>query len=72
MKKKLANVRYSSRFAMGLFYKPGTKIDVPWCAKYIDNDDCVRFVSIDSRKRGLSELKSGQRLHCIIALVPAC
>jgi len=40
---------------MGLFYEAGTEMDVPWTAKYILDDPCVRFVAIDSKKRGLGE-----------------
>ena len=55
LREKLNNVTYSSRYAMGLFYEPGTEMDVPWTAKYILDDPCVRFVAIDSKKRGLGE-----------------
>ena len=55
LREKLNNVTYSSRYAMGLFYEAGTEMDVPWTAKYILDDPCVRFVAIDSKKRGLGE-----------------
>ncbi|XP_068081991.1 renalase-like [Anabrus simplex] len=47
----LKRVRYSSRYALGLFYDtPNTAFNVPWDAKYIDN--CVfRFIAFDNRKR---------------------
>ena len=54
-KAKLEKVTYSSRYALGLFYKPGTVIDVPWCASYIEDDPVIRFVAIDSKKRDLGE-----------------
>ncbi|KAK2176804.1 hypothetical protein NP493_639g02002 [Ridgeia piscesae] len=54
LREKLNNVTYSSRYAMGLFYEAGTEMDVPWTAKYILDDPCVRFVAIDSKKRGLA------------------
>ncbi|XP_064594453.1 renalase-like [Liolophura sinensis] len=58
VKRKLEAVRYSSRFCLGLFYKAGAKLGVPWSAKYIPDHDCLRFVSIDSRKRGRDEVTS--------------
>lgn len=48
----LKKVEYSCRFAMGLFYKPPTTIDVPWGAKYFYDDPCIRYVAIDNKKRG--------------------
>ncbi|XP_068957884.1 renalase isoform X2 [Petaurus breviceps papuanus] len=51
-KQQLASVRYSCRFALGLFYKAGTRIDVPWAARYIPNNPYICFISIDNRKRG--------------------
>ncbi|XP_072883463.1 renalase isoform X1 [Hemitrygon akajei] len=50
-RQKLETVRYSSRFALALFYEAGTQIDVPWAAKYIVNNPCIRFISIDNKKR---------------------
>ncbi|KAK7507957.1 hypothetical protein BaRGS_00000922 [Batillaria attramentaria] len=50
---KLQAVNYSSRFALGLFYEPGTELPYPWSVKYLDNNPCIRFVAIDSKKRGL-------------------
>ncbi|XP_062927700.1 renalase isoform X4 [Mobula hypostoma] len=50
-RQKLEAVRYSTRFALALFYEAGTQIDVPWAAKYIINNPCIRFVSIDNKKR---------------------
>merc|ERR1711976_72429 len=51
MKENLQNVTYSSRFSLGLFFDPGTKIDVPWCVKYIKDDPVIRFVAVDDKKR---------------------
>ena len=55
LKSKLSAVSYSSRFAVGLFYDQDTKIDVPWSAKYIYDDDCIRFVAIDDKKRNIGK-----------------
>lgn len=48
----LEAVSYSSRFAVGLFFSPNSSFDVAWGAKYITDNPCVRYVSIDNRKRG--------------------
>ena len=47
----LGKVQYSSRYAMALYFSLHDKIDVPWTAKYVTADPCVRFMSVDSRKR---------------------
>ncbi|XP_015202327.1 renalase isoform X1 [Lepisosteus oculatus] len=52
-RQKLEAVSYSSRYALGLFYKADKQIDVPWAAKYITNNPCIRFISIDNKKRNL-------------------
>lgn len=48
--KKLGAVSYSSRYALGLFYKAGVRIDVPWAAKYFSNNPCICFIAIDDKK----------------------
>ncbi|XP_038940436.1 renalase isoform X2 [Rattus norvegicus] len=50
-RQQLASVSYSSRYALGLFYEAGMKIDVPWAGQYITSNPCIRFISIDSKKR---------------------
>lgn len=57
IKEKLETVKYSCRFAVGLFYPPSTKsLNVPWRMYYIDKNqsDCLRFLSIDNAKRNQS------------------
>jgi len=44
-------VQYSSRYAVALYFDQGVKIDVPWTCKYVVDSPCVRFISVDSRKR---------------------
>ncbi|XP_074088349.1 renalase isoform X3 [Macrotis lagotis] len=58
-KQQLASVRYSCRFALGLFYEAGTQIDVPWAAKYIPNNPYICFISIDNRKRDIDAADAG-------------
>lgn len=47
----LESVQYSSRYAVALYFEQGVKINVPWCCKYVTGSPCVRFLSVDSRKR---------------------
>ncbi|XP_044515165.1 renalase [Gracilinanus agilis] len=58
-KQQLRSVRYSCRFALGLFYEAGTQIDVPWAAQYLPNNPSVCFLSIDNRKRDTDAADSG-------------
>lgn len=69
IKADLQNVSYSSRFAVGLFFPPGTCLDVPWSAKYIYDNPCVRYVSVDNRKRNKDSADVGPSV-CIHTSVP--
>jgi len=55
----LKNVSYSSRYAMGLFFSPETRVNYPWAVKYVSGDPCVRFISVDQAKRGVYSEGSG-------------
>ncbi|XP_010603295.1 renalase isoform X2 [Fukomys damarensis] len=61
-RQQLESVNYSSRYALGLFYEAGTKIDVPWAGKYITSNPCIRFVSIDNKKRNIESSEIGPSL----------
>uniref|UniRef100_A0A8C5MZ02 Renalase, FAD dependent amine oxidase n=1 Tax=Leptobrachium leishanense TaxID=445787 RepID=A0A8C5MZ02_9ANUR len=61
-RQQLETVCYSSRYALGLFYEAGTQIDVPWAAKYITDNPCVRFISIDDKKRNVASSIVGPSL----------
>ncbi|XP_078269282.1 renalase isoform X2 [Rhinoraja longicauda] len=61
-RQRLEAVRFSSRFALALFYEAGTRIEVPWAAKYIVDNPCVRFISIDSKKRSSESPEVGPSL----------
>ncbi|KAF7705212.1 renalase isoform X1 [Silurus meridionalis] len=52
-RQKLEDVSYSSRYALGLFYKAGVQISVPWVAKYVSNNPCIRYIATDDKKRNL-------------------
>lgn len=54
-KQQLESASYSSRYALGLFYEAGTQIDVPWAAQYITDNPCIRFISIDNKKRNIGQ-----------------
>ncbi|XP_053167027.1 renalase isoform X2 [Hemicordylus capensis] len=58
-RQQLESVSYSSRYALGLFYEAGTQIDVPWAAQYISNNPCIRFISIDNKKRNIESSDIG-------------
>ncbi|XP_030807530.1 renalase isoform X2 [Camarhynchus parvulus] len=58
-KQQLESVSYSSRYALGLFYEAGTGIAVPWAARYIADNPCVRFISIDNKKRNIESPEIG-------------
>ncbi|XP_030883214.1 renalase [Leptonychotes weddellii] len=61
-RQQLESVSYSSRYALGLFYETGTKIDVPWAGQYITSNPCIRFISIDNRKRNIESSEIGPSL----------
>ncbi|XP_051473025.1 renalase isoform X2 [Apus apus] len=58
-KQQLESASYSSRYALGLFYEAGTRIDVPWAAQYITGNPCIRFISIDNKKRNIESPEIG-------------
>ncbi|MEE6485525.1 hypothetical protein FKM82_014315 [Ascaphus truei] len=61
-RQQLETISYSSRYALGLFYEAGTEVDVPWASKYITNSPCIRFISIDDKKRNLESPGVGPSL----------
>ncbi|KAF6317812.1 renalase, FAD dependent amine oxidase [Rhinolophus ferrumequinum] len=61
-RQQLESVSYSSRYALGLFYEAGTKIDVPWAGQYITSNPCIRFISIDNKKRNIASSEIGPSL----------
>ncbi|XP_065339066.1 renalase-like isoform X1 [Cloeon dipterum] len=64
---KLQTVKYSSRFALGLFF---SRISAPsestWDAKYINDHDVFRFVALDNRKRQKDDLPVAAVFHTSI------
>ncbi|XP_077867677.1 renalase-like [Saccoglossus kowalevskii] len=62
LKSLLDSVVYSSRYALGLYFKPGSNIDVPWCGKYEYKDPCIRWMAVDAKKRGKENSDVGSSL----------
>ncbi|XP_057681740.1 renalase isoform X2 [Corythoichthys intestinalis] len=64
-KQLLQGVSYSSRFALALFFAPGTDLGVPWAVRYFNNyneDDggggeprIVCYAAVEPRKRAAEE-----------------
>ena len=48
----LEEVQYSSRYALALYFSKDAEIKIPWTAKYVKDNPCIRFVCLDSVKRG--------------------
>ncbi|XP_075389854.1 renalase [Tenrec ecaudatus] len=61
-RQQLESVSYSCRYALGLFYEAGLKIDVPWAGQYITSNPCIRFISIDNKKRNIESSNIGLSL----------
>lgn len=58
IKDKLSQVKYSSRFSVGLFYPTSViKLNVPWRIYYVDKNDneYLRFLAVDNAKRNKNE-----------------
>jgi len=63
IKERLESVKYSTRFVLAMFFDKQVDLGVPWAAKYINNNDIVRFVSVDNMKRGVPERPSSVLVH---------
>lgn len=50
-KQQLDGVLYSSRFAVALFFSPDVVFSFPWAARYVSDSSCIRYITVDSRKR---------------------
>jgi len=51
----LQNVQYSSRFAVAIRLPEDLVPPVKWMAMYVNDNPCVRFVALDTVKRGKGE-----------------
>nr|CAD7570038.1 unnamed protein product [Timema californicum] len=62
----LKSVKYSSRYALCLFYNAKVEIDEPWDVKYIYDDEIFRYVAIDNKKRNKADSPPAIVLHTTI------
>lgn len=63
---KLANVKYSSRYAVGLFYDRNTPVpECNWTAKYCDSS-IIRYMCWDTAKRGAKTAGKTLLIHTTV------
>ncbi|XP_058477725.1 renalase [Solea solea] len=58
----LQDVVYSSRFALALFFSPDVVFSFSWAARYVSDNDCIRYVAVETRKRNADCLGLGPSL----------
>lgn len=46
----LDTVVYSSRFAVALFFPPDVALNFPWAARYVSDNQCIRYIAVEPRK----------------------
>ncbi|KAJ0060558.1 hypothetical protein NL108_016027, partial [Boleophthalmus pectinirostris] len=65
----LAQVRYSSRFALVLFFSRDSSLDLEHDLKYVSNSPCIRYISVEHRKRDtdLSDLGPSLVVHTSVS-----
>lgn len=59
----LKSVNYSSRYALVLFFNSAHAFETDWDAKYIQDDEIFRYVSLDNRKRNKPNLPLAAVFH---------
>ncbi|KAJ9583523.1 hypothetical protein L9F63_022141 [Diploptera punctata] len=59
----LASVKYSSRYALVLFFNSIYALETNWDAKYVYNDEVFRYISFDNRKRNRPDLPLAAVFH---------
>ncbi|KAE8743769.1 hypothetical protein FOCC_FOCC009602 [Frankliniella occidentalis] len=59
----LRAVKFSSRYALALYFNSGDGQHEPWAAKYIDNNPVFRYASIENRKRNRPEKPPAAVFH---------
>ncbi|MEQ2243362.1 hypothetical protein ILYODFUR_006306 [Ilyodon furcidens] len=50
-REQLEGVRYSSRFAIALFFSPDVVFSFTWGARYVTDSHCIRYIAVDNKKR---------------------
>ncbi|XP_055360212.1 renalase isoform X2 [Betta splendens] len=61
-KQNLERVVYSSRFAVALFYSPDVAFGFPWAARYVTHNSCIRYITVESRRRNTADSGRGPSL----------
>ena len=56
----LRGVRFSSRYALGLFFGAAGGPSVAWGARYVSDHPVIRYVAVDSVKRGQGTYVDGE------------
>ncbi|XP_034251037.1 renalase-like [Thrips palmi] len=59
-------VKFSSRYALALYFNSGDGQHEPWAAKYIDGHPVFRYVAIENRKRNRPEQPPAAVFHSSI------
>ncbi|MEQ2270981.1 hypothetical protein XENORESO_018897, partial [Xenotaenia resolanae] len=52
-REQLEGVRYSSRFAIALFFSPEVVFSFTWGARYVTDSHCIRYIAVDNKKRSI-------------------
>uniref|UniRef100_A0A8C1S2Q7 Renalase, FAD-dependent amine oxidase n=1 Tax=Cyprinus carpio TaxID=7962 RepID=A0A8C1S2Q7_CYPCA len=63
-RRMLEAVSYSSRYALGLFYKADTQIDIPWAAKYVQEKDAVKPIILEELEKVMPGLPQPDSIKC--------
>jgi renalase len=66
MKQNLQSVKFSSRYALCLFFDSKYTFNTGWDAKYIYDNEIFRYVAFDNKKRNRPDLSSAVVFHTTI------
>jgi len=58
LSEKLYSIKYNSVFCLGVFYDEKVELGFNWSAKYFPSDPYIRYVAVDSLKRGGEKCES--------------
>jgi len=62
----LAKVSYSTRFVLGLFFNRPVELGTGWAVSYLDSHPVLRYVAVDSSKRGRAEGPTSVVMHTTV------
>ncbi|XP_033840778.1 renalase [Periophthalmus magnuspinnatus] len=65
----LSQVQYSSRFALVLFFSKNPGLGLDYGLKYVSDNHCIRYISVEHQKRGtdLSDLGPSLVVHTSVS-----